>query len=218
MKLSKIRQKIYKTPYEKELERWWGDGGDKKLRFNYDLTEDSIVLDLGGFEGQWASDLYSRYNPSIHIFEPVPEYCEEIKKRFMNNKKISVYCFGLGADDSLEKIGVMGHESSIFRSNGKTGTIEIKSIETWLQENHIDDIDLMKINIEGGEYDLLEKIISTGTIRRIKRLQIQFHDFFPDAESRMQQIKNSLASTHAPTYQYKFVWENWQIKAAPTSP
>ena len=77
---------------------------------------------------------------------------------------------------------------------------------------NIERIDLMKINIEGGEYDLLEHLIKTGWIDKIINIQVQFHDFVENAEARMLAIQNDLAKTHELTYQYKFVWENWRLK------
>ena len=71
-------------------------------------------------------------------------------------------------------------------------------------------VDLMKINIEGGEYDGLDKLVGTGLIKGIKSIQVQFHDFVPDAEKRVKDIHDKLQVTHIPTYQYEFVWENWQ--------
>jgi hypothetical protein len=38
----------------------------------YDLNADSVCIDIGGYEGQWASDIFGRYGCTIHVFEPVP--------------------------------------------------------------------------------------------------------------------------------------------------
>ena len=38
-------------------------------------------------------------------------------------------------------------------------------------------IDLLKINIEGGEYEVLENLIENDLIKNIDNIQIQFHDF-----------------------------------------
>src|SRR5262249_51252950 len=75
---------------------------------------------------------------------------------------------------------------------------------------NIGEVSLMKINIEGGEYDLLENLIATGLISRIRDIQVQFHMDIPDAERRMHAIQSRLAGTHRLTFQYPFVWENWQ--------
>ena len=46
----------------------------------------------------------------------------------------------------------------------------------------------------------------------IANIQVQFHDFVLDAESRMKSIQADLRKTHELTYQYDFVWENWKLK------
>ena len=70
----------------------------------------------------------------------------------------------------------------------------------------------MKINIEGAEYDLVEHLIDTKLVEIIRNIQVQFHDFVPNAESRMRKIQEKLRITHSISYQYRFVWENWALK------
>ena len=75
------------------------------------------------------------------------------------------------------------------------------------------DVDLIKINIEGGEYEVLESLIADNKLSMFKNLQIQFHDFIiENAKERMSKIQQELAKTHVLTYQYEFVWENWKLK------
>ena len=84
------------------------------LRFDYDLGPDSFVLDLGGYEGQWASDIYSRYRCRIVVFEPVSAYADSIRKRFRLNDNIETFEFGLGASTRTETIYIRGAGSSTF--------------------------------------------------------------------------------------------------------
>ena len=67
----------------------------------------------------------------------------------------------------------------------------------------------MKINIEGGEYELLPILLDKGIINQIKHIQIQFHNVEGGSEDKMKEICRKLSITHEPTYQYKFIWENW---------
>lgn len=78
--------------------------------------------------------------------------------------------------------------------------------------NNIKHIDLIKINIEGGEYDLLEHLLDANFVEQIENLQIQFHDFVENASARMKKIQNRLEKTHYLTYHYPFVWDNWTLK------
>ena len=123
--ISQFRKKYFPTPYEKELHRWWSDNGDFTLRLNYPLSTDSLVLDLGGFQGQWTSDLFAKYRCKIIIFEPVAEYARYIKDRFTMNDMIDVRAYGLGGRSYRTKIGVCGPGSSIFIGSSKNEEIQI---------------------------------------------------------------------------------------------
>jgi hypothetical protein len=123
-----------------------------------------------------------------------------------------VHDFGLASSNRLERITIAQDGSSLFKQGKASQEVRLVSIIDFLRERDIHQIDLMKINIEGGEYELLEHLIATNWIRHIRNLQVQFHDFIPNAEQRMRRIQAGLAQTHSLTYQYVFVWENWRLK------
>jgi FkbM family methyltransferase len=191
---------------------WFRDNGDKTLRLNYELDESSIVFDLGGYEGQWSSDIFSMYQCRIYVFEPLPAYAANISARFRANQRISVHNYGLASEDQRSTLSVNGDASSTHKTGQEIVDIRLISTSRFIAENKIDAIDLMKINIEGDEYDLLTYLIKSGLVSRIKNIQVQFHDFVPDAEIRMLEIQKQLSVTHELTYQYPFVWENWVLQ------
>lgn len=210
-----IAKRLYMPPpfiQGKRVIPWFNIQGDKTLRLDYDLNEKSLVFDLGGHEGQWTSDIFSKYGCFIHVFEPVEEFAEKIEKRFCKNKKIKVYMCGLSNSNKNVKISFDKDGSSIFKSGKDMKEIVLMRAIDFMQKNNIQKIDLMKINIEGGEYDLLEHLIEAGFISNITDIQVQFHDIFPDAEQRMLRIQKRLERTHYLTYNYPFVWENWRKK------
>lgn len=102
--------------------------------------------------------------------------------------------------------------SSVFKGSGEITQIQLKDAIDFFNTIHITHIDLLKINIEGGEYDFLERIIEDKIINNITNIQVQFHDFAPNAEVRMKAIQSKLSQTHYTTYSYEFVWENWTLK------
>jgi FkbM family methyltransferase len=194
------------------VRKWWANGGDHALRFDYDLNEESVVLDLGGYKGQWASDLFSRYRCRIFVFEPVRAFAEQIERRFRKNDRIEVLQYGLGGSSKTQTIHICADASSTFGGSSNKEEIRIVDAKDWISERRIGRIDLIKINIEGGEYELLERLIETRLIEMIENIQVQFHDIAADSRLRMQQIQDHLRTTHEPTYQYEFVWENWARK------
>jgi len=73
-------------------------------------------------------------------------------------------------------------------------------------------VDLLKINIEGGEYELLESIVEDEyLISRIKNIQVQYHTFVKNHVERRSFINSNLEKTHTRTWNYDWVWENWKI-------
>jgi len=208
-----LHKRRHKRQYRAMVKKWYDDGGDYEFRFNYILDSRSLVFDLGGYEGQWASDLYSRYRCRISIFEPVTSFATRITERFEHNDDIEIFQCGLGAVSRTETIHVCGASSSLYKKKAGTEKIQIVDVMQWLDEHGIDSVQLMKINIEGGEFELLERLIETGLIESIENIQVQFHNIESDSPRRMETIQRDLRRTHATTYQYRFVWENWTRKS-----
>ena len=194
----------------KALKDWYRDNEAIDLRLQYPLTTESVVFDLGGYEGQWAQDIWDRFQCTIHVFEPVSKYAQQIQRRFLGNSKIHVYEFGLAGRNSLETIYIDEESSSAFGKKGIRQEMKLTNISEFVASQQLTTIDLLKINIEGGEYELLEKIIDTELISRVKNIQVQFHDFIDGAITKRVAIQQNLSETHTMTYCYPFVWENWQ--------
>ncbi|MFA6282824.1 MAG: FkbM family methyltransferase [Desulfurivibrionaceae bacterium] len=199
-----------KKAYKQTIDSWFQANGDETLRLQYkELNSDSTVFDLGGYKGQWTSDIFARYCCNIYCFEPVRKFATAIEERFSQNPRIHVFPFGLAEQTKETIISDSADGSSMFTGNGQEN-IQLVQASSFLKENNVKRIDLIKINIEGGEYDLLDHLIESGTITMINNLQIQFHNLFPEAEQRMRAIQANLSRTHRITWQYEFVWENWE--------
>jgi FkbM family methyltransferase len=195
--------------------QWSADEGDSKLRFDYPLDENSVVFDVGGYLGDFADTIYNRYKCRVYVFEPVVSFYDIICQRFKDNDKIFVYNFGLSDRDGVAEISLEDNGSSVYRASGPTTSITLKSISQFLESSDINNIDLMKMNIEGGEFDILPDLIEKGYVGRIDNLQIQFHDVFSDAEIKRDGIREALKRTHTLEYDYWFIWESWKRKALP---
>lgn len=196
-----------------EIRRWQADNGDETLRLDYPLTADSVVLDVGGYKGQWASDINGRYRCRVFVFEPVPEFAQRIQARFAGNPAITVYPAALTASGQCGYFVVAGDASSAFLANGPRQECSAMTLPQFLRESGVTTIDLMKLNIEGGEYELLEGMLDSGLASTVRHFQIQFHDIAPDSRQRMEAIRARLATTHTQQWCYEFVWEGWTRKS-----
>lgn len=208
----RLRYRKQRRAYRQMLAKWNADGGDDRFRYEYDLSPDSVVLDVGGYQGQWALEFYRRHRCRIHIFEPVAEYADTISEHVSDKPDLRIHTFALGAGARQETMSVAGAGSSAHRTRRSSVEVEFRDVQEWFATNSINDVALMKINIEGGEYELLERMLDSGIVRQVIAFQIQFHYFVKNAEERMAKIQDGLSLTHSLTWQYRFIWENWERK------
>lgn len=190
------------------VERWFKDEGDKTLRITYPLNKDSIIFDVGGYDGSWGHAMHMKYGCKVYCFEPVDASYRLAKRR--ENSLFRVYKYGIGGKTEQVSICVDANASSVYGVGGKREMIEIKSFAETVDTLNIKNIDLLKINIEGSEYDLLDHILQLGWQNKIIDLQIQFHKVDNQSEARRDRIRAVLGNTHELTYDYYFVWENWR--------
>lgn len=196
-----------------DVDRWWEDDGDATVRVNYDLTEDSVIMDLGGYHGEWTDTMIKKYNCTSHVFEPVRNLVNIIGTRFDGDDRVKVYDVAVGDEKKECKIYHGRDESSLFSVGGESfEMIKMMEVSDVLDKIGLDFVDLVKINIEGGEFDLLDAIIDKGLQTKFGNFQIQFHKVEDDSIDRREKIHEELSKTHECNWNYPWVWENWQLK------
>ncbi|MES2964569.1 MAG: FkbM family methyltransferase [Bdellovibrionota bacterium] len=209
-----IQKRFFKTDFDRTYDRWVAARGDATLRLDYPLTKSSLVLDLGGYRGDWAAEIFEKYGCRIFVFEPVSSFAEGIRRRFSGQNEIRTFDFALAGRNGTTEIGLDENSSSEFAAEASKKTvIQLKDIAEFFNTQNVTSVDLMKINIEGAEFDLLDYMLDRGLTDRIANLQIQFHNFVPAADSRRESIRSRLAKTHDVTYDFPFIWENWRKRS-----
>lgn len=191
------RSRMRVTLNEESQAIWQGQNLEH-LRYEYDLKPDDVVIDLGAYRGEWANEIRARYGCCVIAVEPtdgIDDYpCESIKKAAWTH-------------DGKLKFGGAYYYTSAFENPVR----EYECFDVNSLLSRFDEIALLKVNIEGAEYDLLEHIYRAGFMPRIRDLQVQFHLIRGEqSEMRYEVISELLSETHSITWEYSFCWENWR--------
>jgi FkbM family methyltransferase len=186
------------------------------------LPDGAVVLDVGGYVGEWSTRILERADATgtrdlhIHAFEPVPHFVDTFRNSLGNDARVTLHPFGLGGRDRTEVMGIGGPGSSLFthpdHPPAGSADVEIRDVDAVLRSLGIDRIDVLKVNIEGGEYELLDRLHATGWLARSGPLIIQFHEFAPDAYRARRRNRRQLAETHDCVWDYPWVYERWDPK------
>ena len=192
---------------------WLCDEAEKTLRFNYPLNSRSIVLDLGGYEGDFAFEINKKFDCTVYVYEPIRQYYEFCLERFKDNQKITVLPYGISDKSSSTSIYKAEESSSVvFQISKDEEKISLVKFEEEFNRLDIDVIDLLKMNVEGSEFLIVPHLIKTGLIKNVHNLQVQFHSFYPNAKKLRKNLREKLAVTHTEDWNYPFVWESWKLK------
>ncbi len=202
---------IKKDIHKVNLHEWFSNDGDNTLLVEHDLNNESIVIECGGYLGHWTDQINRMYEPKIYVYEPVKNYFDTLQNRFKDIKNVNIYNLGLSSRTFESKIYLNNDGSSVLRKSSNCEIIKLIDIVDILSLKEFQKIDLIQINIEGSEYDLIERIIDYGLIRNIKKIQVQFHNFVDNAENRRKIIQTRLKNTHKLIWDYPFIWELWEI-------
>lgn len=159
------------------------------------VNSNSIIVDLGSHLGEFSREVSNLFGCKCYAVEALPYLCNKI----VETPLIKKFNYAISLTNDAVKFGITdnpeyNHIDKWAVSNViETIIIEGISLETFMRQQHIESIDLLKVDIEGAEIDLFQSM-SDNTIRKIKQLTVEFHDFaFPIAKE-VEAIKVRLKS------------------------
>lgn len=151
-----------------------------------------MFIDGGGNNGSSVRKFRREYDPlnrfKVYSFEPNPFFKDNFSD-FKNHVLIQAALYNKDGHEQFyldreDGDGSTFYENKITKYNGGFGTLDLESpikvrtldLSKWItKELNESDYIVLKLDIEGAEYDVLEKMIDDHTIERIKYLFIEWH-------------------------------------------
>jgi FkbM family methyltransferase len=169
------------------------------------------IVYSGGVGGDISFELalIERFGAMIHIFDPSPVAVPTIQKALGTATTVAAHLFfkpvGLGSsDDSHFSIGGGDGSDTWFKAGSENGNLRVPctSIPQQMQDNGHKHIDLLKLDIEGFEYDVLDSCLA-GKIE-IKQICVEFHHFC----ERISYLRTARALTKLHKSGFKLIHKN----------
>lgn len=146
--------------------------------------EDATILDIGGNIGLFA--IYANsINPQSRIIsvEPFAEsYLQLVQVAAQPNLASHLETRQLAISGTNGTItmdaspGIPSHSRKISRKPGRANLIHVRSktLESFLDDESLGEVDFIKMDIEGAEYEVISQA-SCRTLRRSRRYGIEYH-------------------------------------------
>jgi len=208
--ISKIKEGIEEARHRKTVSEFKFADQDFKLTTDWPLDKNSVVFDVGGYDGNFTALIHDKFQCKVFVFEPHPELFSKLKIRFKEKKNIIPLNKALSDYTGYAEISDHSNASRISKTKQKEGIkCEVTTVNSVMREYEIETIDLMKINIEGSEFELFSDIFKNSCQDSILAFLVQFHNFVPNAALKRANILEQLSETHSLKWCFDFVWESW---------
>lgn len=130
----------------------------KEYQFALNGKKDNVVIDLGSNIGTFTFYIYDKAS-RIYAIEPSPEY-EFLEKNVKENNldKVVLSNVAIGKDNGIEtmhKNAGTGSWKIGLSDNFPTVRVVTRTLATFMDEHNINHVDMLKMDIEGGEIDVL---------------------------------------------------------------
>ena len=214
----RLEHHAYRRAVRKALDL---NGIDPHFFHRADLDASAIVVDVGAHQGLVAQEFVDLYGCQVYAYEPNPVFYERLERRFSDNPLVHPLPYGLGATDATMVMSQLGLGSTVYGQNDgtvPTVDVQIRDAAVVLDELGYERIDYLKLNIEGAEYDLLDRLIEAGWMHRTRYILIQFHEWYHGAHSRRWRLRRKFRSTHEQIWNFPWIYELWCAKDHPHPP
>lgn len=158
------------------------------------LRESQTVFDVGC---RSDSELLN-YKGTVHYFDPVPQFIEELKKKDSFNYKSHYNKFGLSSSE-MQLEYYPRYQSFYNRVNScqiddSTNKIllSVKKAKDYISNLNISKIHFLKIDVEGHELDVITGF--EDNIRNVELIQFEYGGTALDSQISLSKIINYLSN------------------------
>lgn len=153
--------------------------------------ENQVLFDVGSNVGSYAKLLSINFpDAEVFSFEPNPSTFKILTDNLSQSKKVHLFNLGLSKEEKNAQIYAYTKEESTshaslysdvftaLHKDTQLNTIDIKltTIDKFCKEYSIDQIDFLKIDTEGHEYEVLQGARQMLAIGNIQFIQFEFNE------------------------------------------
>lgn len=128
-----------------------------------------IIIDVGAYDGRFFLPFVQNLNNIVYAIELIPELVEQIRSH--NKPNLHVFCTAMGEQECESNFYVnTSNLTSFFFAKSSTSNLQsnveemefkmrkanVARLDTFIKQNTIAEIDLLKINAPGYEFQVLK--------------------------------------------------------------
>ena len=161
--------------------QWIGNSYGGFYLANNSINKDSIIYSIGiGEDVSFDVDIIEKYGCKVFAFDPTPKSVNWVYKN-VSNKNFNFSPIGISNEKGTKLFYLPKKSNHVSGSLKKISTVnkqmavelEFDTLKNQMIKNNHHKIDLLKMDIEGSEYDVIDSILKCKI--EIDQLLVEFH-------------------------------------------
>lgn len=177
---------LYLTPDQKTATRFYGSPYGGWALPEGVVNADSVIYSFGiGEDASFDLALIEDTGCRIFGFDPTPKSLRWVQGN-VKEPKFIIQPWALGPSDGKLELWLPKNPEHVSAScrpseamSHDSFVAECKSLESVMRELRHEKVDVLKMDIEGAEYEVLRSLVSGTVLDRIGLLLIEFHHWMP---------------------------------------
>jgi FkbM family methyltransferase len=178
----------------------------------FNVESGDVVVDVGASVGPFTYSILEKNPEIVYCLEPSKDFFPDLVS---NTRDKNVVCLNKGIADKDGPVifeGMYNPKSKESQSKPAKGTgIRFR---TFLQENGITNIDFLKTDCEGGEYDIFTNGNMEWITSNVRKIAGEWHLSTKELKDKFRQFRNSYLKTFQNFEVYSFdgvniKWDLW---------
>lgn len=148
-------------------------------------------IDIGACVGEFTDDMLKKHKDCIvHAIEPFGTNYSYLFDKYAKNERVKLYKMAIGAFDGTTRLWLKeGSKGIHWAGNGgcslyrakselpmkEYDVVPIQKISTFMRLQKINYVDIMKIDVEGAEYDIFDDILHERLWQLINKIYYENH-------------------------------------------
>ncbi len=153
---------------------------DEYANEQFNFSNFKTILDIGAHIGAFSIYAALRARSAVVLsYEPLYNNFCLFRENVRLNKVCNVKLFNLGLASTSGKRELRGLGSatfSLYNRDGRPFAIQCITLEDVFAENNLSSCDFVKMDCEGGEYEILLSTPRT-ILEKIRAMSIEYHDY-----------------------------------------
>ncbi|HJO92794.1 MAG TPA: FkbM family methyltransferase [Victivallales bacterium] len=163
-----------------------------------------IIFDIGANEGDYTKDIINNFpRVDIFAFEPHPKTFSRLK---INTASDNVNLYNLAMGDTQSKmtlydiegdgsVGATLHSkvlTELYKKDITSYEVNVETLDNFVAKAKINEIDLLKIDVEGNELAILKGASKLLKSNKIKCIHFEFNEMNVISRTFSRDIRNTL--------------------------